>query len=243
MPGETQDVKSASSTDSVKVAPQATGDELASVKSENERFKGVISTLQAERDEARSRLDELNEKDRLSTQERLERQQLMRKDDTYDDMIEELRRKPEAKPWFKHVEKELSKLKQETDKAAKVAEQNGKTGALMELAADYVEDMAEKEGIKSSDFLKSLKPHLSQFDDKNPYRRTQLAYKSWQEAQSLKKERDELAKAKAALETREDGGRMSRESSAEDLIKKKGDLDVSEKSLLREKLGIMTRQK
>lgn len=242
MPTETQDVKPESSPGSVKDGSQPS-DELAKIKADNERLKSVVNTLQSERDEVRDRLDkfeEIEKRRELSAREEAERRKLERKEDNIDDQIDELRRKPEAKPWFTHLERELTKLKG-------IAANE----ALTMMAADSLERFARQlskeedfKGMTDEKLWKLIKPYASQFDSKSPVLRVEYAYEAWKDAEAFKKEKAEAAKKKAEAEnTREDGSRIARESSTEDLMNKKGDLSHADKSALREKLGIMQRSR
>lgn len=242
MPLETTDVKPESSPGSVKDGSQPS-DELAKIKADNERLKGAMSSLQSERDEIREKLDrfqEIENRRNLSAREEAERLRLERKEDNIDDQINELRRKPEAKPWFTHVEREMAKTMQ-----------GSVSQAALERAADELDRLAtrlskkeEFKGMTDEKLMKILKPFMREFENKSPVRKVELAFEAWEESETYKKEKSEAAKKKAEEDNaREDGGRMVRESSVGDLMNKKGSLDYTERSALRDKLGIMQRSK
>ena len=88
--------------------------------------------------------------------------------------------------------------------------------------------------------LKLMRPYMAQFETKSAPRKTKLAFKAWQEVETYKREKSEAAKKKAEEGLSPEGKeRVARETSATELLNKKGSLDIGEKSSLREKLGIM----
>ena len=193
------------------------------LKAEYSRKETVLSEKLSATEE---RLAELEEQVRLTAAEKAERAKLESKRDTLEDQIEELRANPAAKPWFRHLEREV-------ERATLAGEARGSMRALTELAADFVEDMAEKDEMKDTELLGELEPYFGKFAKKNPLRKTQLAYKAWQEHQTFKKEKDEVAKEKAKLESsRENGTRTSRATTLADAEK------ANDRTAMRELLGI-----
>lgn len=220
---------------------------FANEKKETDRMKGALASLQSERDEIRERLDELEAietKRELSLKEEAERNRLQKGEISLEDQIEDLKRKPEAKPWFSHLENEIKKT-------TKIASEQGRIDALTELAADFLEEQAEELSEKkdeSGEFLyknmtdeklyKELKPFFSQFENKNPYMRVKKAFKAWISHQNFLKEKSTLEREKALFaSSRENGTRLSRANNLDDAIKS------GDKATQREMLGIMHRNK
>lgn len=247
MPDSITDVKPDSSTGGVNVESPPT-DELAKTKADNERLKGALSSLQAERDDMRARLDRLDELEakygELSARQEAERRRLERGADTVEEQIEELRRMPQAKPWFTHLDRELAK-------ATETSVNRAASMASVERAADFLEEMAEElaeteehKEMSVEKLLKLIKPYMGQFEKNSPYLKTKKAVKAWKEADAYRKEKAAADKKRAeASLSKEDGGRQARESSAQEIINKNGSLSVEEKAALREKLGIVQRSK
>jgi hypothetical protein len=241
------DVKPDPSTGDVK-AESSPADESARLKADNERLKGALSNLQSERDAVTEELTDLRDIKRrygeLSARQQAREDQLKSEKSDIASQIDELKRKPEAKPWFANLDIELEKTR-------KAAAEEGRLSALADLSWDFLEDKAEElakdeeyKGLNADKLKEKISKFYGQHSKKNVYRAVQLAYRDWQEAESYKKEKAEAARKKAEGDnSREDGGRIARESSAGDLMNKKGDLSHVDKSALREKLGIMQRSR
>lgn len=228
---------------------QETAEQLASrLRLENERKQSEIVTLRSEKQEVLSELAELREIKRqygeLTAREQARLDQLKKEKSDIDSQIDELKAKPEAKPWFTHLERELARVsKTNVDTAINAAAVERAADLLDELAEDLSGDK-EFEGMTDDKLLKLIKPYMGQFETKSPYRKTKLAFKAWKEDYSFKKEKSEASKKKAEESlSPENGGRAARESSAQDLISKRGDLSGNERAVLREKLGIIQRSK
>ena len=247
MPDPNKDVKLDPSSSSVKGGSQPLEELLAKAQADNERMKGALASLQSERDEMRGRLGELEEiedKRELSRKEEAERLKLQRGQSSIEDQIEELKHKPEAKPWMTHLEREVVK-------ASKLGAEQGRMDALTELAADFLEEAAEELSSKKDDngkelyaglteqkLLKELKPYLGQFENKNPYMKVKKAYKAWLAHNEYLREKDEIVKAKAELNSsKENGTRTPRATNLDDAVK------AGDRATQRELLGIMHRNK
>ena len=205
-------------------------------KKERERMGGALQSLQSERDEIAERLEKLEtieERRELTAREEAEKLRLESGHESIEDQIESLKRNPKAKPWMTHLERELSR-------ATKTASNE----ALVVLAGDFLEESAEElsgdeeyKGMTDEKLLKLIKPYFGQFETKSVLRKTKLAFKAWKEDVAFRKDKQEIAKKKAAeSSTREGDGRLARESSTQELLGKKGSLEGSERSALREKL-------
>ena len=237
MPDTITDVKPGSSTGGVN-GGSPSQDDLVKVKGDYERLKGAMASLQAEHSANKDKLERLEALEEqfgeLSKAQEAEKNRLLKKEDNIDAEIDELRGRREARAWFEQQKRELEKTKKE-------ASTEGKMEALRELAADFLEDKAEEHSTKENpfsvkDLVKQLKKYSIEYTDKNPYRLVTLAYRDWKKAQDDKAE-DE--KKKSADLSQEDVGRLARESTSSDLLKKNGDLSNNERVALREKLGIM----
>ena len=232
-------------SDEGKIPYEKLQEMYAKEKKESERMKGALESLQGERDEIQSRVEELEgieERRELTAREEAEKRRLQTGGNDLDSQINELKRNPANEVFFKYMDREINSR---LERAARIAEENGKVGALTELATDFIEDAAEQlaskddfKGMTTKKLLGELRPFLSMFDEKNRYRRVQLAFKEWQKHQELASKRDSITKREAELNASlENGGRLSRNTTVED------DLKVGDRASAREKLGIMHRQK
>jgi hypothetical protein len=252
-----QDVKPASSTGGVKVDSPST-DEKARLLADNERLKGALSSLQGERDEIKTELQELREIKKqfgeLTSRQEARMKELKREGADVESQITEwkknlLRQNPDAENWFTDVELKLAK-------ATNTAVTQGASQAALERAADLLEELADElsdEAVSKDDMkefkdmtdeklLKILKPYMGTFETKSPYLKTKKAYKAWKADYADKKERAASKKKQAEDTLSQEGtGRQSREEAAGDLLNKSGNLNVTERAKLRESLGIMHR--
>ena len=208
---------------------------LARYESENKRKQEEIVSLRAERDEVKERLGRLEtieQRRDLTAREEAEKRKLSRTEDSLDDEINQMKAKPENSTFFKWIERE-------NRKAIEEGESRGVIKTLTELGADFVEEMAEVEGLESADALfKKIKSEMPESSKYNPFMRVKKAYKAWKDKQAFLKDKDEVLKKKAELEqSREGAGRMSRTDNLDDAIK------AGDRGRQRELLGIQNRKK
>lgn len=243
-----QDVKSDSSADKkgVEGGSPSADELLANGKAENERKQGEIQSLKEKLSENQEELTELREIKRqygeLTAQQQKRQEALKREGTSIEDEIHDLRRKPENKTFFTHLDTEIKNAEER-------GAMKGSQQALLELAKSELEDTAEElsekeefKGMTDEKLLKLIKPFWMDYATENPYVRVKKSIRDWKKHTANKsKSQEEARKAAESASSQEMNGRRERESTAQDLLKKNGDLNSSEKSELREKLGLVSR--
>src|SRR3990167_3487278 len=235
MPDQIRDVKPGSSAGGVNGDSPSTND-LEKSKAEIERMKGALSSLQAERDEARTEIQKfkaIEERRELTAREEAAKRAAQSDLGDLDEQIGKLRSDPNNKVFFKWLEREFSKsVTQGVSKAT--------METLTELAADFLEEKVEElslteefKDITEDKLFKEMKAHFGKFEKKNPFMKIKKAFREWKAEQEFKKEKAELAREKARLNgSQESGGRMSRADTLQDAVK------AGDRTKQRELLGI-----
>src|SRR3990167_4453468 len=177
------------------------------LKAENKRKAEKIASLETEikADRARlAKLEAIEEQRELTARE--EREKAVLKDDVGEE-AKKLREMKETQPWIKISKDE-----------AKEASTDAVLNNEIERSNDFLEDMASDNKMEVEQFAKEIRKFSSPYMNKRPERRTVLAYRDWQKAQSKEKslsEREQKLKEKEDAETsfRERGGRIPRDES------------------------------
>ena len=189
---------------------------LAEHKAENERKAAKISTLESQLEETNSRIEELEEKSKLTEKDKAELNRLNRRGDTLEDLIEEVEASPHAKGWLGAAEKRAAKAKEE---AIEIAEKN----ILYRSQKEYLEDTAEELGIDYKELKKSISPFYAPDANKTPKQNTRAAVKKWREFEQFKKDKAEIDKKKKEADAfAEKDGNKARAATLEE-AKSKGD--------------------
>ena len=150
------------------------------------------------------RLEQLEEKDRLTAKEKAEKKALESREEDIEFHIETLRRVPENKAFFTYLDRLL-------EKATKQAREDGAFDALNQGQIDFLEEVAEDEGISIKDLAAEIAAFAVKHETKaklekkflSPYRKAKLAFKDWKKAKEAEnsgkekgKEQENLAEEK-----------------------------------------------
>lgn len=181
------------------------GRTVGNVLAENRRKSEELTTITKEKEEMEERLDELEEKVRLTREEREEVVQLR---GDIKAAAKELRMKEGSAPWIQIAKEEAEEMGKKTSLQAILDFE-------IERANDYVEDKAFDLSMDTKVLAKALTPFAIKYNDKRPERRNQLAFRDWQKEQTRMKEIDDKEKKLKAEENerlswREGTGRSDR---------------------------------
>jgi len=192
---------------------------LAEYKAENERKQGEVVSLREELTEMKSLYQELVDQGRMREASKVKGEISDLKDE-----IASLRTKPENKAFFTHLDESLEKTKAE-------AEERGANRALATLQKNLLRKTAKAEGLKVEELVKELKSFAGKHSEEDILTKTELAIEDWKEFQAYKKEKAELEKEKAKLQSSsENGNRQSRQSTLEE-AKASNDIQSMKKHL------------
>lgn len=190
----------------VSESSEKTNDTKSSVsESDKENWRGRAEN--AERGLAKAtetlskvqeRLEQLEEKDRLSAAEKAEKKSLEAKEEDIEFHIESLKRKPENVAFFKWLEREFKSI-------ASKSKEDGAFEALNQQQIDYLEEHAEEEGMSLKDLAAEIATYAIKHETKaklekrflSPYRKASLAFKDWKKAKEAEKAKVDSASKKA----------------------------------------------
>lgn len=227
MPDEKTAVSAATATadKGVRGTGSPTAEELlANAKAENERKTTELSSLKQEFAEMKDRYEELDEKIRLTAQEREEKSQIKSEMGDLKDQISQLRLKPENKAFFAHL-----------DESIKAAKDEGMTlgaqQALVILQQNYLKKVAREEKLDYKKLVDSVRPFSSKYDSEDPLTKAEMGVSDWREFQKFQKEKEDFALEKAKLGlSGEDGRRKPRETTLEEAVASK-DIQAQKRAL------------
>jgi hypothetical protein len=159
---------------------------LEELIAENKRKAEEIASFKSEIQDMRAELDELKS---LQQEHPTEKRQEKIDDieESLDVMAEKLYQQKETKPWIRVAQKESENTVMKILQNQAVQDSN-----------DFIDDKAEELGLNVKDLVKNIKSFAIKYSDRSPLRRTQLALRDWQKAQS--KEADLSAREKKLLE-------------------------------------------
>ncbi len=241
MSGLEQDVKkSVSSADDQDQIPPPSGKKEVSagrgveeVMAENKRKADEIASLKSDKGALESRLEELEEKDRLTAKERAEKAALETGIDSIESQVKLLRSNPDAnqKVWLKTI-------REDAENAALEATFNAEKRRSNEVLYELVDDHGDKLKVKTIKELAALiKPYgLKYNEDVNSgemtlVTRTRKAFRDFMKSQSqseeIAKREETLRKKEAALAGLEGGGRARRIDSVDDFKTLSGSKKIS----------------
>lgn len=186
---------------------------LEEVMAENKRKAEELKSVKAELESSKARLDELEEKDRLTAAERQEKVEL-----ETDVKLEakRLRTLKETQPW-------IEVAKEEAEKAGETKAFDVLLNNELERANDFIDDRAAERGETPKELARKMQSYAMRYTDKRPSRRNELAYRDLVADESKSKSLDDREKAlkeKEDAETkyREGAGRHVRDASFDQKI-------------------------
>ena len=178
---------------------------LKEYKAENKRKSDELKATKAQLEEIKAskeeRLEELENKPRLTRSEQEEVAML-------EQQIVDIERDQRSKPWLE-VNRRLSE---------KVA-QDKTQGLAFQLAEEMAEDYADKEGIDPDEFKDKLTTYLRKHrDEPSLTKRVRLAYKDYAKEIKQEKELEEFRRYKKGEEIPREVSRSARPASKKDLL-------------------------
>lgn len=182
-----------------------------------EEFKSKYTVLSEKHEEILERLNELEEKDRLSSAEKSEMRRLQAQDNSIDELKNKIRSSKEAEPWLdliNEISNENSKSASEQAKSAAVQEY------YKEYIDDFVEDKASEFDLTPKELREKLQPYAKAYLDVSPTKRVKLAFKDFKDHVQFQKEKSDLTRSKNESSAfREDGERRGKKQTLDDAIK------------------------
>lgn len=180
---------------------------LDQIMAENKRKAEEITELKTKVNELledkQERIDELEDKNRLNQDEQNELE-------TLQDQVSAIRRDKRSKPW---IEINRSVSKEVTKEAVSSLD--------LAYAEEFVEEMAEKEGVEVDSFYPKIKKFMRQVDPEANMKlltRAKKAYKVMKADEIFRKEKEDFQKEKAAHYSDVGGGRQQKVQSREEII-------------------------
>ena len=211
---------------------------LEELQAENKRKAEEITSLKSSLSQIQAEIAELKEaaEERELTQR--ETAKLHELESDVKTAAKQLRGKQELAPWIQIA-------KEEAEDAGRNLSLDAILNNEFERANDYIDDVAEKNGMTVKEMARELGPYAIRYADRRPERRNQLAYRDWEKSKSKEKSLEEREKALKAkedeeLKFRERGKRIVRD---ETMDKKLEDAQGREKiDILRDLIQTGTEQ-